>query len=1100
MSATVTLTIPNKAKHIAHRARLETKHRTYETSINELTITRRDLLTRQQQRAVALITLVDAVTTLENYRRDVGDFNQKCQTTQNRIDINNDELQKLLDRITTEIAQAEAEKAVADATAAKTAADQAATLQNAKNALQAYITTLQDQLSSINENNIDDIARQIESSANAIRTLEAGYSDALLSDEAISQNTKGVITDFKADAVKDADSAISRLNELKREFDQGKSNVTNDLRARIQALEAVAGDVNVTADQITTALVGDKTAPTLDNSLGKTKTHLGALATKFAKNATMSFGSRKNQIDQMIAADMAAFEEKRKITEEYQKIMSILDSDDFKRKEKEVENNITKARDAMGAAFNANLSSMLDKLNKNLQFGIAITNLNTSISSLETELQASPLEEKLRYLQEKSAEIQLPIDIAQIQARLERINAAKLEYDRLNGIQQARGAELTVERKPVPPTGPRPTELPDRPHYSRPPTTSDDNEADSTSVPIEQKRIPGRMYSIFIPTPTQPTKQAKSVSRLEAATAGTTDIAEDTIDPTVLEIFVYEDGESASVGEMDLSDKKGEGGSRRSRRRGQRGGAPKVAKIIKISEITPEIQNLFLSFKSPSDVLSPDFLKKIEEHASSKIIAIPQDIDNEMTKVKPDELIYSTDDTPFFENLGQKASHKTTIEKLMIFLDNSHVRGTQNGKTYREMYSRLWQFMEYSSGSISVLRSVFSDITDTSQLLSATQSGITKRRSDLTWLGPTKNELFNILFMELSKCYNSSGNDDGTYSLFLETQVSMKGQQKYRFMLNWTFLIAFHLYYARQSQPQNKSGPGYSVLLAEFIEHMYHTFIGWMESLDSTTLKNLFIPLSASSLNYKSGVKKLIDSDIKTDATLAPLIKDIQIFLCNNGEKGKRENPRSVKPTTRRVMPAKRGTPPPLAWSPAPPSEPYPGPSELDSESNSESESESDIRPPASNSPLFRRVVVPPLKLPSSSSSSAAESKIQSARDSRDTKQIIPSFATSREHAVANETVDGGKLPTYPKPPLRPLSPTTAKGIRDMPFTRRLRTSPRKDETKVGVGGKRTTRKHHRSVPSSVLAPAPATRRHHRDNSSSSQKRTRRQRRASIRT
>ncbi len=1097
MSATVTLTIPNKAKHIADRARLETKHRTYETSINELTITRRDLLTRQQQTAVALITLVDAVTTLENYRRDVGEFNQRRETTQNRIHINNGELQQLLDRITTEIAQAEAEKAVADATAAKTAADQAAALQDAKNALQEYITTLQTQLSSINENNINDITGQIQSSANTIRTLGAGYSDALLLDNAISQDTKGVITDFKKDTVNDANSYTSNSDILKREFDQAKSKVTDGLRARIQALEAVAGGANVTADQITDALGVDKKNPNQDNSLGEIKGRATDLAAKIAKKTSSDFGTRKDQIDQMIAVDMATFQEKQQITEEYQKIMNILDSDEFKAKEKTIQDNITNAHDAMDAAFDDKLSSMFDKSNKNLRFGIAITNLNTSISSLETELQASDLEKKLRYLQEKSAEI---IDIAPIQARIDTLNAAKREYDRLNGIQQARAAELSAERKPVPPTGPRPTELPPRSNR----LSLDDKEAaDSTSAPIEPKRNPGRRYSIFIPTPTQQTKQTKSGSRVEAATAGTVDIAEDTIDPTVLEIFVYEDDKSAaSVGEMGLSDKKG--GSSRRRRRGQRGGAPppKVAKIIKISEITPEIQNLFLSFKSPSDVLSPDFLKKIEEHASSKIIAIPQDIDNEMTKVKPDELIYSTDDTPFFENLGQKASHKTTIEKLMIFLDNSHVRGTQNGKTYREMYSRLWQFMEYSSGSISVLRSVFSDITDTSQLLSATQSGITKRRSDLTWLGPTKNELFNILFMELSKCYNSSGNDDGTYSLFLETQVSMKGQQKYRFMLNWTFLIAFHLYYARQSQPQNKSGPGYSVLLAEFIEHMYHTFIGWMESLDSTTLKNLFIPLSASSLNYKSGVKKLIDSDIKTDATLAPLIKDIQIFLCNNGEKGKREKPLSVKPTTRRVMPAKRGTPPPLAWSPAPPNEPYPGPSELDSESNSDSESESEIRPPASNSPLFRRVVVPPLKLPSSSSSSssAAESKIQSARDSRDTKQIIPSFATSREHAVANETVDGGKLPTYPKPPLRPLSPTTAKGIRDMPFTRRLRTSPRKDETKVGVGGKRTTRKHHRSVPSSVLAPAPATRRHHRDNSSSSQKRTRRQRRASIRT
>lgn len=1122
MSASVTFTILNKENHIAYRDSLQNTHKLCENSITELTNTRRGLLAQQQPTAVANITLGNAVMTLNNYRHNVDAYNIKCQRTKNDITGNNNALRQLLDRINSEIEQVKARKAAADAAAA-VAAEEAAALENAKESLQVYIASLQSQLDGINENNIDDIARQIESSADAIRTLGAGYSDALLSDEAISQNTKNAITVFKADTVKEVDSNTSIFDTLKVDFETAKNTIAAALIAKSRALQSVANGANVKADAIQTALGPDKQNPIDDEGLGKIKNRAAELATQFEETALLDI-DRKNQINQMIATDMAAFEENRKITEEYQKIMDIFDSTEFKVNEEAIRQYIMDAKMAEKAVADEK-GTLTAKSQANTRFGEALTGLNKTILLLEGHLQKSnsSLREKLQYLQKTTSESQPPpIEIAQIQGRLKEIISAKDEYKRLIANQQALGL------KPAPP--PTPPSYKNPRHKRQMPPTSDDDNADPTSTPIEPTRTPGRRYSIFIPTPTQQTKRPKPVSRREAAAAVTGDIAEDTIDPTVLEIFVYEDAESASAGasaaEMDSSSKRGGGGGGGRRRgvlRSQRGGAPKVAKIIKVSEITPEIQTLFLSFKSPSDVLGPDFLKKIEEHASSKIIAIPQDIDNEMTKVKPDELIYSTDDTPFFENLGQKASHKTTIDKLMLFLDNDSVTASKNGKTYRYMYLILWQFMEYDSGSIAVLRSVFDVVTDdTSQLLSPTQSGITQRRKDLTWSGPTDNELFNILFMELSKCYNSSGNDDGTYSRFLETQVARKGKQKYRFMLNWTFLIAFHLYYARYSQAQNRSGSEeYGILLGKFIEDMYHTFIGWMEQLDSSPLKNLFIPVSQTSLTYKSGVKKRIDSDIKTDATSATLtpdiIKDIRIFLCNNGEKGKREKHLSVKPTTRRVMPAKRGTQAKHAWSPAPPSEPYPDHSDSDSESGSDSETEPKIRPPASNLPLFRRVV-PQLKLQSlasaSSSSSSLESKAQSARGSRGTLQPhIPPFATSRKHADANKNADGNTLPKYagsepavsttttPKPPLRPLSPGTAENIRNMTFTRRIRHQPPSESLSTGKGtkgGGKRTRKH-RSVPSSVPVPAPATRRRHYS-SSSSQKHTRRQRRASIRT
>jgi hypothetical protein len=1153
MSVSVTLKIPNKEKHIADRDTLQGSQTVYETSITELTITH-TLLTQQRQTVVANITLDDAVTRLEKYKHDVGEYNQKCQTTQNHININNDELQQLLDRIQLAKTEALAEKAATDAAAAKTAADQAAALQSANRALQEYIATLQEQLPRINDNNLDEIAGQIQHHTDTIRTFGTEYPDSLLSDEAISQDTKTAITAFKADTVKEVDSNTRNFDTLKGNFEKAKNTIADALNAKIQALEAVALGANVTAKQITYALNADKQNPIDDTSLGEIKGRATELATDIGTKATVNLHKRKAEIDRLIDADKASFEEKQKITEEFKKITDIFDSKEFKDKEATIQANIFTASEAHKVVVN-DKGNDINKHLANTRFGTAITGLNASIFSLETELnKIHNLEPKLQELQARSAKIQQPpIDVAPIQVRLDELKKAKNEYDRLNLAQQARAKELTAKRstqtqlQPSPPTVARPLSALHR-GASRAFNEGGEIEgADLKSAPLEPTRTPGRRYSIFIPTPTTLKEQLKSPSRVEAATVVTGNIAEDDIDPTVLEIFVYEDEAGSAPAVKNDSSSGGGTSRRRVLLRSQRGGAPpKVAKIIKVSEITPEIQNLFLSFQSPNQVLTPEFLTEIEK-TGPRIIVIPRDIDSEMTKFNKSDLIDNTDETPFLKELGQKASHKTTVEKLMMFLDKKRVRPTQNGKDYTAMYLRLWQFMEFTSGSITVLRSMFKDagIVDTSRLLSATPTGITQRRSDLTWSSSTNNKLFDILFMELSKCYNKSGKDDGSYSLFLETQVLKKGAQKYRFMLNWTILIAFHLYYVSERSEHRQQ---YDLLLGEFIEHLYNTFIGWMETMDPNTLINLFIPVSQTPLTYESGVKKLIDSNIRTDRTLEPFIKNIRGFLCANGDKGNRKNPPGKSPPH-----AKKSIIPPLAL-PLHPTEPYPG----DSGSGSDSDSELDetVAPGLRRSSQSARG--PPLD---TQPQPGVRMSSQSARGPP--TQSIPPFATSPAHITANAMADGGKLPSYakgepatiitptpplgslshqtadgrifrrrvqtsigdkpshadqlstgepavstiitPKPPLRPLSPETSRRIRDPLFTRRINRTQTAGGDNPKIGGHKRTRKH-RSVPSSVPVPASATcRRHHSStkvsssSSSSSQKRTRR-RRASIRT
>ena len=349
------------------------------------------------------------------------------------------------------------------------------------------------------------------------------------------------------------------------------------------------------------------------------------------------------------------------------------------------------------------------------------------------------------------------------------------------------------------------------------------------SVP-EPKRTPGRRYSIFIPTPVQ---RKQSTTRTEAAAAPNSDNTEDAIDPTVLEIFVYEDdkepGASVSTGAGA-----GAGGGFI-----QRGGEPpKVAKIIKVKQITPEIQKLFLSFESPNKTLTSEFLHRIEQRDSFiEVVDKPTVIDAEMKEMvkKKDEFIQNDDNTDFFESLGKKVDHKSTIMKLMKWMTTELYNLHNSKKNYETLYEELWRFMKYEDcvGIINNVVSV-SNIKKIKQTENQTKSKDEKKglQQMLGWTSRTKNTLYDNLLMEISKCEEQvtvNGKqelrDTGKYSKFIHKRFEGRG---YRFMLNWLILIALHVYNA-ESNTEKKTN-----LLercGEFIEKLHNVFIQWMNTL-----------------------------------------------------------------------------------------------------------------------------------------------------------------------------------------------------------------------------------------------------------------------------
>lgn len=398
-------------------------------------------------------------------------------------------------------------------------------------------------------------------------------------------------------------------------------------------------------------------------------------------------------------------------------------------------------------------------------------------------------------------------------------------------------------------------------------------EADKQSEQLRTSAVP-RRYSIFIPT--------------EVARNST----EEQVEPSTIIEVVVEPGDTSGQS----------GGKKRRHRNFQHGGAlPEGTKIYRVNQLSSEVQQILLSFKPANQILTDDFLTKLINGIEP---LKPDEASEEYKKIK-DDLIPNIDDTDYFVKIGQKAVWKTSIMKLMNFLDTSNVRTTTNGKTYHKMYNQLWRFMDYAEGSIAVLRSIFSDKKiegDTSNLVSSLIDAVnaqSQRRIDLGWKDRTTNVMFDKLFKEFSKCLDDNDNLKNEVSKFLQQQTSSKQNQQYRFKLNWYLLIAFHMYYSdsvkyRNPVPSDKKKQTL-IDICELVEHVYNAFLGWMDALEPESLRNIFKPNTSQGETYQRKVDKLI-STIKTDPTVTPLLIAIQRYLC---QKGPTEPGIPVKPSTK---------------------------------------------------------------------------------------------------------------------------------------------------------------------------------------------------------
>ena len=342
-------------------------------------------------------------------------------------------------------------------------------------------------------------------------------------------------------------------------------------------------------------------------------------------------------------------------------------------------------------------------------------------------------------------------------------------------------------------------------------------------------------------------------------------------------LIIPENVRSRSVSPKSVGSNGGNGGSIRNHyRRKQRGGAnlpdvlPTDSKMYVINHsMNPGFSRLMSSLKSPHEILANN------ETAPGEFTENPI-----VTKLKTNGLVSEPvkaaayyaqiknevigDDNEKILSIGRRAVYYVNTENLVKVLDIALGTGT----FYRNKYDDIWRFMAKIEGSTVVLRKLFGEINP--KIIPVV---LESQYKIVGWVNRTVNPLLKQLFDAFSLC------PDSRRSVFLYKQTMNNGESKFRFMLNWVILLGFHSVNNGTSTLKN---------IAELINNIHETFLGWLIGRDKDTFHGMFDtkrnPIIVESIEtYNDRVSKKIENDIKGDPTLLNIRSAIQTKICELG-------------------------------------------------------------------------------------------------------------------------------------------------------------------------------------------------------------------------
>ena len=346
-------------------------------------------------------------------------------------------------------------------------------------------------------------------------------------------------------------------------------------------------------------------------------------------------------------------------------------------------------------------------------------------------------------------------------------------------------------------------------------------------------------------------------------------------------LIIPENVRSRGVSPTSVGSNGGNGGSIRNHyRRKQRGGAnlpdvlPANSEIYVINHsMNPGFSRLMSSLKSPHEILANNETTQgevtenpiVTKLKTNGLVSDPDKAAEYYDQIK-NEVI--GDDNEKILSIGRRAVYYVNTENLVKVLDKA--LGTD--KVYRNKYDDIWRFMAYMEGSTVILGKLFREINP--KINKPVE--LEDQYKIVGWITRTVNPLLKKLFDVFSLC------PDSRRSVFLYKQTMNNGESKFRFMLNWVILLGFHSVNNGTSTLKN---------IAELINNIHETFLGWLIGRDKDTFHGMFDttrkPIIETSIEtYNESVSKKIEKDIKGDPTLLNIRSAIQTKICELGDEG----------------------------------------------------------------------------------------------------------------------------------------------------------------------------------------------------------------------
>lgn len=858
-----------------------------------------------------IFNLVEKIAKYKELALNLNALSPEIQVVIDGIKGNNSNLEQLRLQIKPAIDQAKiaaAEKAAAAAAAAAdaAAAQQAlsAALSTAQSAVDSQIKLLREyktKLENDAERELTNKTLLVTEKSREITNKGEKKKQKLSGKDYISETTRLLVNDITQQRIPAYTSIqLAMFEKIANKFKQENTQTHGNIDRIIKALEdSKSSNIDAMTEAVRQAgLLPNYTALTTFQSDVNTLV-TDKLDPKIAE--LDDNGKTSNVVNDAIASDLRIFQEEEDKLQEIANTVARFNAEidsksgvitgikkDFQAKKLEC--------DAMMTQKQSNENVPQIKQMKSMQLNSLITGLNTILLKLSNEIDrylnpefVNSLNDNLDQIRSRRKEQNITVSVQPVtqalEAKILELSKVKTDltsdYEQYDAIQELNKPDMQSQSRspsPILESGSAPPPRPPSPLLRRAkPTGTPSSAALSAKPPPKHAWMTDPKAVAATASLSPPRIDSDDQSSVILKTRQRNYIyipIEKTGQPSVPILVIVPDSDRGTSPTSVRSLSRGGSRSKHSHRK-QSGGAnlpdeiPPNIEMYEIDYTKPGFAEFISSLKTPHELL-------INDQTSSGVITenpiitklknggrIPDTRMKQMYTQIKDDLIDDDDDDIL--SIGQKVVYKGNIVELVKLLDIA----LNTGGRYAAMYNKLWKFMAFAEGSTIILLELFESINP-----KIVNNDFDSQRKILGWGGRRSNANLKKLFDVFSKC--PAG---GRIKFLYDTGYIRDDEAKYRFMLNWIMLLAFH--------SVNK-GSSEMTKVGELITKIHYTFLGWMVGQDVSTFRGMFDPTTKPSVEvsiktYSDRIDKNITGGIAGDPSLFEILNDIQNTLCKLG-------------------------------------------------------------------------------------------------------------------------------------------------------------------------------------------------------------------------